>query len=270
MSEERKEYRIEGRPATIFRVVHDAENPYVMVDMRPILNEKLSWKAKGILVYLLSRPDGWEVNLVDLTNRSIDGLAAVKSGCKELKEAGHLKHAGVRKASGQFDTVIWEVYETPQVGNQLTVEPQVGVSLEVDFPSPEVDYPQVDKPRAVNRTQVLKTLSSNESNIKDIEKPDFVNLTVQEAARLPEMRIFRDTTGRIPGQGQWETVWNTIKGMNGKGNAEYLRPFWLEWSARGYRPENLNWLTEWAANGEIPQKTKSPKKESFYDKLQRA
>jgi DnaD/phage-associated family protein len=162
MSEERSEYKIEGRPSTIFRTVKCSDNPYVMVDMRPILNEKLSWKAKGILVYLLSRPDGWEVNLVDLTNRSADGLASVKSGCKELKEAGHLKHAGIRKASGQFDTVIWEVYETPQVGNQLTDEPHMGVSPEVDFPSPEVEKPHVEKPHADNRTQVLSTLSNKE------------------------------------------------------------------------------------------------------------
>jgi len=163
MSEQKAEYRINGRPATIFRTIKDKDNPYAMVDMRPILNSSLSWKAKGILVYLLSRPDGWEVNLVDLENRSTDGLAAVKSGVKELKDAGHLKHAGIRKASGQFDTVIWEVYEAPQVGNQLTDTPRVGVSPQVDFQSPQVDYPHVEKPQADNRTQVLLINSNTDS-----------------------------------------------------------------------------------------------------------
>jgi hypothetical protein len=166
MSEQQAEYRIEGRPATIFRTVHDKDNPYAIVNLQPILNCNLSWKAKGILVYLLSRPDGWEVNLVDLTNRSIDGLASVKSGCKELKKAGHLKHAGTRKASGQFETVIWEVYEVPQVDNQLTDIPQVGVPEVGNQPtvSPQVDFPQVENPQVDNRTQVLKNLSNKESN----------------------------------------------------------------------------------------------------------
>jgi hypothetical protein len=68
------------------------------------------------------------------------------------------------------------------------------------------------------------------------------------------MRIFRDATGRIPGCGQWETVWATIRGLNGRGSAEYLRPFWLEWSNRGWSASNLAWLTEWAVEGVVPPK----------------
>jgi len=162
MSEEQAPYRIAGRPATIFRTVHDRDNPYVIIDRRPIDNPKLSFKAKGILTYLLSRPDGWEVNLVDLANRSTEGLSAIKSGVKELKKAGHLKHAGTRSVDGQFGTVVWEVYEAPQVDNQLVDQPQVGVSPQVGFVSPQVEKPQADKPQADNRTQVLSTLSSNE------------------------------------------------------------------------------------------------------------
>jgi hypothetical protein len=161
MSEQRPEYKIEGRPPTIFRTIKNKDNPYVMIDRRPIDNPKLSFKAKGILTYLLSRPDGWEVNLIDLANRSTEGLSAIKSGAKELKEAGHLKHAGTRNADGQFGTVIWEVYEAPQVDNQLTDEPQVGVSPQVGFMSPQVEKPQADKPQADNHMQVLSTLSSN-------------------------------------------------------------------------------------------------------------
>ena len=166
MSEQRPEYKIEGRPPTIFRTIKNRDNPYVMIDRRLIDNPNLSFKAKGILTYLLSRPDGWEVNLVDLANRSTEGLSAIKSGVKELKKAGHLKHAGTRNVDGQFGTVIWEVYESPQVDNQLTDTPQVGGSPQVGFMSPQVEKPQADKPQADNRTQVLSTLSSN--NLKDI------------------------------------------------------------------------------------------------------
>jgi len=30
-----KGYRIEGRPPTIFRTIHDPDNPYVMITARP-------------------------------------------------------------------------------------------------------------------------------------------------------------------------------------------------------------------------------------------
>jgi hypothetical protein len=66
MSEEHSEYKIEGRPSTIFRTVKNKDNPYVMIDRRPLDNPALSFKAKGILTYLMSRPNGWEVCIIDL------------------------------------------------------------------------------------------------------------------------------------------------------------------------------------------------------------
>lgn len=87
------------------------------------------------------------------------------------------------------------------------------------------------------------------------EKPDFVNITVQQAMKIKELRLFRDTTGRFPGSGQWETVWETVRAMRSAGvpvTPERLRPFWLSWSARGFSVNNLAWLTEWAVSGKIP------------------
>jgi hypothetical protein len=123
--------------------------------------------------------------------------------------------------------------------------------------------PHESKKNPIKKNQELNTYTA---------KPDFINLTVQQAAALPELRIFREATGRIPGQGQWETVWSIIRGMNGKGNAEYLRPFWLEWSARGYNPSGLAWLQDWAISGQIPPKNKQGKtpQKSFYDQVMEA
>ena len=186
MSEEPAPYRIEGRPPTIFRTVKNKDNPYVMIDRRPIDNPKLSFKAKGILTYLLSRPDGWEVNLIDLANRSTEGLSAIKSGVKELKEAGHLKHAGTRNEGGQFGTVIWEVYEAPQVDNQLTDSPQVGVA------SPQVEKPQADKPQADNRTQVLSTLSNKDLKHINIKQTFKKNSSDSFGAYLDDLKAGQD------------------------------------------------------------------------------
>jgi len=114
MSEEKNEYKIEGRPSTIFRVVKNKENPYAQIDRRVIENADLSFKARGILIYLLSKPDGWEVNMVDINNRSTDGMAAVRSGVKELQAAGYLKHERIHNQdTGVIAKHIWAVYESP-------------------------------------------------------------------------------------------------------------------------------------------------------------
>jgi hypothetical protein len=100
--------------ATFFRTKKDANNPFVMIDKRPLENRELSWKAKGMLAYLLSRPEGWEIWVEDLINRSTDGTAAVRAGLRELKDAGHLKFIGREiNEFKQFKKAVWEVYEVP-------------------------------------------------------------------------------------------------------------------------------------------------------------
>ena len=37
-------------------------NPYTMIDSSIFTDNKLSWKAKGLLGYFLSRPDDWKIN----------------------------------------------------------------------------------------------------------------------------------------------------------------------------------------------------------------
>src|SRR3990170_6856055 len=97
---------------TIFRVKKDPNNPYVMIDKRPIENCDLSWKSKGVLSYLLSRPDDWVVRLADLLQRSPDGSYAVRQAIKELRKAGHMKVKMVRE-DGHVKEWVYEVYELP-------------------------------------------------------------------------------------------------------------------------------------------------------------
>ena len=151
MTEEKKQYKIEGRPSTIFRTVKNKDNPYVMIDRRPIDNPNLSFKAKGILTYLMSRPDGWEVSVADLFNHAKDGEDAIRSGLAELRAAGHMRYVRERE-KGRITGMLIEVYEMPG-------------SL------PHADFPDVEKPDVENPTQVLNVLSSNESISDKTQEP---------------------------------------------------------------------------------------------------
>jgi hypothetical protein len=52
----------------------------------------LSFKARGILAYLLSLPEGTDISPDRITKSGTDGERAVKSGIKELQDAGYLLH----------------------------------------------------------------------------------------------------------------------------------------------------------------------------------
>lgn len=98
---------------TIIRTVHNKDNPYTVINSEISKDKRLSWKAKGILLYAFSRPDDWQFYLSDLVNQSTDGKDSVKAGLKELEMAGYLEREQTRE-KGKFAKVEWILYERPQ------------------------------------------------------------------------------------------------------------------------------------------------------------
>lgn len=89
------------------------ENPYVQIDKSIVDDPKITWKAKGILIYLLAKPDDWEVYAADIVKHAIDGRDAVYSGLNELIAAGYIGRTDVRGEAGKFCGKIYEVHEIP-------------------------------------------------------------------------------------------------------------------------------------------------------------
>ena len=87
-------------------------NNFTIVDNHFIRDENLSWKAKGILVYLFHLPDDWQIYLEDLKNRSTDGRDSTTSGIEELMKKGYMKRTRKRD-KGRFVGYDYEVYEIP-------------------------------------------------------------------------------------------------------------------------------------------------------------
>ena len=51
----------------IVRVARDKAHPYSIVNNTPLRDPRLSWPAKGIIGYLLTMPDDWQVMMGHLT-----------------------------------------------------------------------------------------------------------------------------------------------------------------------------------------------------------
>ena len=98
---------------TIFRIQKNADNPFVMIDKRIFTDKKLSYRAKGVLGYLLSRPDDWVVNMVDVANQSTEGRDAVITAVNELMKHGYVERIEHRE-NGRFKSYEYLVYEVPK------------------------------------------------------------------------------------------------------------------------------------------------------------
>lgn len=86
---------------------------FVVMDKTALQDERLSWKAKGLIAYLLSKPDDWSVYVAHLLKQSPDGRDAVYSGLKELEQAGYLVRTRRHDAQGRFRGVEYLIYERP-------------------------------------------------------------------------------------------------------------------------------------------------------------
>ena len=97
---------------------------YTVIPNAYLRNKELSWKAKGLLTYLLSMADDWQVFKSDLTNRSKDGYEAMLGGWKELESAGFIETIRI-KSNNLFAGYEYVVHDSPVVGVLQTTETRV-------------------------------------------------------------------------------------------------------------------------------------------------
>jgi len=97
----------------VFRTIK-AENPFIQIDKTSVYDSDLSWKAKGLLLYLLSRPENWDFYLSEVIKHATDGKSSVSAGIRELEEAGYLVRERLREEDGKYGSMLYLVYEKPQ------------------------------------------------------------------------------------------------------------------------------------------------------------
>ena len=105
----------------IIRVSKKANGKFAQVDNRYLQSPLLSLKAKGLLTYLLSKPDNWNIRLSELQKNNADGRDAIRSTFKELEKYGYMKRVVTRDKLGKFHT-DYTVYEVSQLETKKAVE----------------------------------------------------------------------------------------------------------------------------------------------------
>lgn len=112
----------------IIRAKHEQE--YYVAANATANDSSLSYKARGILAYLLSKPDDWKVLLSDLVSQSTDGERSIRSGLGELLNLGYAQRKAVRDANGRFLEWEYTIYEIPLSQNsKMGYEPDCQNSI---------------------------------------------------------------------------------------------------------------------------------------------
>lgn len=81
-----------------------------------LADDEISFRAAGVLAYLLSRPDGWETDSKRLARgKRREGRDAIRTALKELEARGYLHRVKVRRPAGM-------TLDGRYVGGQITTE----------------------------------------------------------------------------------------------------------------------------------------------------
>lgn len=102
------------KPTTIFRI--EKVNNYTPIHRWSAEDKRLSWEARGLLIFLLVKPDDWQVCLSHLINSSPAGRDKVRRIIKELTAHSYIVKKYIRDESGKFSAPEYIVYELPHDG----------------------------------------------------------------------------------------------------------------------------------------------------------
>ncbi len=99
---------------------------FVIIDQRAIEDTRLSWAARGLLGYLLSRPDNWKVLVNDLRKRGNLGRDGIYRLLRELRTVGYARFLRLRDKHGRIRGgmyIVREIADSPDPELPDTVLP---------------------------------------------------------------------------------------------------------------------------------------------------
>lgn len=103
---------------SVFRI--NKTKNYTVMSNYHLQDRNLSYKAKGLLSYMLSLPSDWDYSIKGLVALSKENITSIKSGLKELKINNYLiidKIFPDKTKSGKIE-YRYNIYEIPYNFNQ--------------------------------------------------------------------------------------------------------------------------------------------------------
>ena len=146
------------------------EAGYLSIRNDVIRDDRLSFRARGLLAAMLSYPDDWQFSREWLADQSPrEGVDAIRSALKELETHGYLTRQRVRMPGGRFG---WEhlLFDTPQDTQ----------------PAPEPNEPDESRPPLVDKPPTAEPPVANPPSTEDCSTKTVDNPTGTE--RVPTCR----------------------------------------------------------------------------------
>ena len=141
---------------SVFKI--EKNNNYTVMSNYHLRDKSLSYKAKGLLSFMLSLPEDWDYSLNGLVVISKESRDGIRSILKELQENHYLEIEKVRGAKGYFE-YNYLIYEKPHF-----------IELDQDKNHPDTENPHLDTPNVEIPTQINTNIINTNNKDDKIDK----------------------------------------------------------------------------------------------------
>ena len=285
------------------------DDKYFVMDNESVQSDKLSFKAKGILACLMSRPLDWNVTITSLAKLSPkEGVDSIRTGLKELEEHGLAALLNVRQEDGTFKGTKWFVSNDPAWIADLKKQGEIIVSAtnkvidhrHADEPTSVKSYP-LDNPslgssnatnkrykQSTSKSHSLDSVESGADDEKEIEYDQCIadviskvydwlkenDLLKGKAKKLTKEEV---TFGTGPKDKGWYDVVEKIIRLDGREIADIDNTMeWLMYTADDYdgsNPQNgAFWLDQagWCSMATLRKKSRGNNELTQFDQMHSA
>jgi hypothetical protein len=205
---------------TVHRIHYTAN--FTVLPNALLQDDCLTWAARGLLAYLFSRGDGWEVQTAHLVTQSPMGRDGVRSVLRELELIGYLFRWQERLPNGTFnyrseifaskvDCTAWKEEHgvaKPLPGADPTSDGQSGVgqrgplintnSANTDQENTEFNFKEAPATEFPHHLEPIDAEIVEENNLSQ-NQPDFVDSSIVEIKSSGAAAIFSGTIGGFLG-----------------------------------------------------------------------
>lgn len=140
------------------------ESGYTIIRNDVLRDPELTFRARGVLAYILSHSDNWRTDAESIARVSKEGRQAIQTALKELREAGYIEYRKSQDTNGRWktDTIV---YDAPKA----TQAPQEPVKPSTDLTAASKIVSTVWEPLTAGKTSqppvaVVKIVSNAMKN----------------------------------------------------------------------------------------------------------
>jgi hypothetical protein len=162
--------------------------PFTMIPNALLADTSISWKAKGVISYLLGKPAHWKARTKDIENHGTGGETEIRSALQELRTAGYARlerHTEKGRAVQFVLRVANKPKYTMDGGNR------VDVPLDGDRPHPgrpDVENPHLDSTVVGAAFVENRDIRKKEGRKNDLQKKE----KIEKSSSSNKVRAFGD------------------------------------------------------------------------------